>query len=342
MNAIPFSSTPLIVGIVYALIASAVVLFVAKRALGKHGRRVPYRFMLGLPIVAVFGVIAAFSVMVVDVGHVEVVRVYGNVQERRYDPGVHFIIPGSRHDFMHVRRQIFELSSLDPDAPVAAGAPAAAADANRALALSADRIPLAADITFPFQLNPDFGWKVFSIIGPTYENLLLIPAARAAIREATAAFSWTDATTTKRADLEARIHDVFKRLVYDNLTASGFTKDEAPKVFVLMAPQIRRIAPPRALLAAVSDRVAAEVNLERQGVLNQIAQSETERRANEGVGVRKLIEELPKGLKPNELRDLLYALADKQRADSMLKAVEKDQVKVMIMGGNNPVAVPSP
>ncbi len=335
MSVIPFASTPLIVCIVYALIASFVILFVAKRALGKHGKAVPFKVMIGLPVIAVLGVIAAFSVMVVDVGHVEVVRVYGNVQERRYDPGVHLIVPGSRHDYMHVRRQIFELSSLDPDVPAAAGAAAT-------LALSADRIPLAADITFPYQLNPDFGWKVFSLIGPGYEGLLLIPAARAAIREAMAGFTWTDATTTKRAELEERIHSVFKQFVFDNLTGAGFTKEEAPKVFSLMAPQVRRIGPPRALLAAVSERVAAEVNLERQGVLNRIAQSESERRANEGVGVRKLIEELPKGLKPNELRDLLYALADKQRADSMLKAVEKDQVKVMIMGGNNPVAVPSP
>ena len=35
-----------------------------------------------------------------------------------------------------------------------------------------------------------------------------------------------------------------------------------------------------------------------------------------------------------QLKDLLYALADKQRADSMLKAVERDQVKVIVMGGN--------
>jgi hypothetical protein len=45
-----------------------------------------------------------------------------------------------------------------------------------------------------------------------------------------------------------------------------------------------------------------------------------------------------------QLKDLLYALADKQRADSMLKAVERDQVKVMVMGGNGggSPAIPAP
>jgi hypothetical protein len=41
---------------------------------------------------------------------------------------------------------------------------------------------------------------------------------------------------------------------------------------------------------------------------------------------------------------MLYALADKKRADLMLNAVECDQVKVMVMGGNGgrPPAVSVP
>jgi len=93
------------------------------------------------------------------------------------------------------------------------------------------------------------------------------------------------------------------------------------------------------------------VNLERQTILNQIAEREAERRGNEGLGIKMLFDQLPKGFSAEQLQGLLYALADKQRADSMLKAVERDQVKVMIMGGGAPgsvggmpsaVAVPAP
>jgi regulator of protease activity HflC (stomatin/prohibitin superfamily) len=329
--------------IIYAVLASGFVLLVLRRALGKQGIRIPLRVMLGLPLASVVLVIAAYSVLIVVAGTTQVVITFGKVQERRYDPGVHFIVPGSRHEPMSVTRQIFELSALDPDAATAAGAPQVP-EAQRTLALSSDRIALSADLTFPYQLNTDLAWKVYTVIGATYEASLLIPAARAAVREAAAGFAWNDAVATKRADLEKQIHSVFRRLVQENLTSSGFTADEAGKALVLMPPQIRRLAPPKAILTAESDRIASEVNLQRQLVLNQIAEREAERRGNEGLGIKKLIEQLPKEMNPVQLKDLLYALADKQRADSMLKAVERDQVKVMVMGGSGgapAIAVPA-
>jgi regulator of protease activity HflC (stomatin/prohibitin superfamily) len=339
----PFVMSPMIVAMLWALAGCFIVLFIARRALGKHEKTVPLRIMIGLPIAAILAVVIAFSIIVVDVGTVEVVVSYGSVQKRRYDPGIHFIVSGSRHDHVWVRRQIIEISSLDPDSVPPAGT-APTPEAQRTLALTSDKIALAADITLPYEINPDLAWKVFADINPGYEGLLLIPAARAAVREAVASFSWTEAVSEKRNELEAKILSVFRNTVQDNLIAAGFSKEEAANTFILMPPQIRRLAPPRSLLAAVADRVAADVNLERQGVLNQIAAREAERRGNEGLGIRKLIEQLPSGMTGPQMEKLLYALADKQRADSLQRAVEKDQVKIIVMGGgaNPPISVPSP
>lgn len=345
LTLVSLTSTPLWIMIIYVLVASALVLYVARRALGKRGKYLRLRYAVGLPLAAVLITMIAYSVMIVNAGTTNVVITFGKVQQRLYEPGVHFVVPGSRYDHMWLTRQIFELSALDPDTVIAAGTAGAAQvpEAQRTLALSSDRIALSADVTFAYQLNGSLAWKVFTVLSPTYEAVLLIPAARAAVREAAAEFTWTDAVTTKRAELEKRIHTVFIRLVQENLTGSGFTAEEATKTFVLMPPQIRRLAPPKAILAAESDRSAAEVNLKRQLVLNQIAEREAERRSNEGLGIKKLIEQLPKDLNPAQLKDLLYALADKQRADSMLKAVERDQVKVMVMGGNGtPPAISVP
>jgi regulator of protease activity HflC (stomatin/prohibitin superfamily) len=298
-----------------------------------------------------------FSIITVDVGTIKVVSVFGKVQEHSYEPGLHLVVPGARAESMSVRRQMFELSggSLD-DAPAQSAQPAAtpggapppttaAADAQRTLALSADRIPLAVDINFPYRLNPDLAWKVFANVGPAYELELLAPAARASTREAVAEFSWTDAITSKRTELEERLHSVFEKTVQLNLSGAGFTQQEAANAISLMPPQIRRLAPPKRLLTAVGEVLAAQEDLKRQGVLIEISEREAERRAQEGIGIKKLIEELPKEFTPDQVRALLYALADKQRADSMLKAVEKDQVKVIVMGapGTSPgVTVPAP
>ena len=157
-------------------------------------------------------------------------------------------VPFARHDHMWVRRQIFEISTLDADTVTAGGT--AQPEAQRALALSADRIALSSDITFPYLINPDIAWKVFSDISPAYEAWLLIPAARAAISEATVQFTWQDAVTTKRAELETRIHAAFKESSKKTSSLPALRPEQAAKTFVLMPIQMRRIAPPRALLAA--------------------------------------------------------------------------------------------
>jgi hypothetical protein len=60
------------------------------------------------------------------------------------------------------------------NAALTAGA-AQVPEAQRALALSSDRMALSADVTFPYQLNGHLAWKVFTVLSPTYEALLLCP-----------------------------------------------------------------------------------------------------------------------------------------------------------------------
>lgn len=330
--------------IFWALIATGFVLFVARRALGKQGRRVPKNVILGLPLLAVLAVFVAFSVMTVQVGTVKIVSVFGKVRERSYEPGVHLVVPGSRAVEMSVRRQVFELSggSLDdPPAaapaatPAAASAAAVAAEPQRTLALSADRIPLAIDINFSYILNPDLAWKVFANLGTTYQADLLAPAARAAVRSAAANFSWTEAVTSERVKLEEQIQSVFRQTVVESLASAGFTKQEAESAIILTPPQVRRMSPPRRLLTAVGETLAAQEDLKRQATLVEISAQEAQRRSNEGLGIQKLLAQLPKEFSPDQLKSLISAVADKQRADAMLKSVERDQVKVMVMGSGS-------
>lgn len=100
--------------------------------------------------------------------------------------------------------------------------------------------------------------------------------------------------------------------------------------------QLRKILPPQKVLNAVSEKVAAQEDLERQKTLTRIAEEEARRRQNEGRGVKNLFTELPAGLKPSEIREVLAAIADKTRAEATMKAVETGQVQIMIMYGTQP------
>lgn len=102
---------------------------------------------------------------------------------------------------------------------------------------------------------------------------------------------------------------------------------------------LRDVRPDAKVLNAISEKVAAEEDLKRQRVLTEIARQEAERRANEGIGVARLFSELPQGFSPDQIRAVLAALADKQRADALTKAVESGKVNVMVLPGPTPVAV---
>lgn len=92
---------------------------------------------------------------------------------------------------------------------------------------------------------------------------------------------------------------------------------------------------------AIAERVAAEEDLKRQVVLTKIAKQEAERRENEGLGVKKLFAQLPKGFSAREIQLVLSAISEKVRADAIMKAIESDRVQTMVISGNSPVAVPA-
>ncbi len=162
------TSTPMLMALAYVLAACVVILYVTYRALGKRGKTVPRRVLIGLPLLAVLGVLIAYSIMIVDIGTVQVVRIFGKVlgATLRSRRAHHLAVShgmttcGSAGRSSSCRRSM-RTRSL----PRARPQP----EAQRALALSADRIALSSDITFPYLINPDIAWKVFSDISPAYE-----------------------------------------------------------------------------------------------------------------------------------------------------------------------------
>ena len=173
LSFLSLSTTPMLLMIVYALIASAFVLYVARRALRKSGRAVPHKVVLGLPIAAVLAVIVAYSIMVVN-----------PVRPRKSSPSARCRSAAtiractslslahatnrwrSRDRFLSWRRSI-------PMRSCAAARHRCPKPSARLRCRPTDSD--VADLTFPYQLNADWAWKVYTVIGPTYEASLLNP-----------------------------------------------------------------------------------------------------------------------------------------------------------------------
>lgn len=270
--------------------------------------------------------LAAASFTVVPAGTVKVATLFGKMRESSYTAGFRIVNPLYDLHTMSIRRAIFNFTGSDT-----------------VRSLSSDRVVLEVDIAFPLALNPAYAWKVYERIGPGQTFMRQFePAARTAVRDVVATYDWKAAATSAREDIAAAAHDTFQSYMVRDLIGLGFAPEEAEAVFTVLPVQLRRVQPPEKVLNAISEKVAAQEDLERQKTLTQIAEEIALRRAKEGLGVKKLFEELPDGFSPNQISIVLRALADKRRADALMKAVESDRIQMMVVEGGASPAVPVP
>lgn len=286
------------------------------------------RSVVALPILAVvLAVLASRTFLIVPPGHVAIPVKFGAVESEVLDEGLHVVAPWVNHPTMSIRRQILEMSS---------GGGAAEATSGEVIALSREQLPLTVDIGFPYSLNPETAAKVYQRIGQdtVATRQLLRPAARSAVRDAVAKFSWSEAAVTRRDELAKEISAAFTILVRDDLAELGFSRTEASGAFNLMPVQLRRVLPPQAIQNSIAQKLSAEQDFERQGVLFQIAEAQAARRSVEGAGLAAFLETLPASLSPLEIAALLMAMADKTRSEALLRAVEGGAVATLVLDGS--------
>lgn len=239
-----------------ALFAKSKSLFGAKAYCLKFGA-------VSLLLLAVVTVVAT-AIKIVPPGHVAVVTFFGSVQQRVFDEGFHVVNPLYRFKEYLIRRTMFDFQGTS-DASGQAG--------EEIVAVSSDSTPLTMDIGFPIRLNGPLAWKIFQRIGDqsVVANQLIVPGARAAVRDAVAGFTSRDVATMSRSKLASGIETRFRQLVERDLVAAGFAESEASTAFTIQPVQLRKILPPQKVLNAVSEKIAAEEDLERQKTLTQIA-----------------------------------------------------------------------
>lgn len=273
--------------------------------------------------------ILAGGIITVSPGSVAVADLFGKVQPQTYAEGIHFINPLYTTGEFTIRRQSLNFSSDSREG-------------KTVTALSADRNPLEIDVSFPYRLNGPVAWKIYQRIGTTdfYRRQLIFPSARSAVRDAVSQFPWAQASIEKLTEVADVMQAKFEARLVADLLKAGFTEQEASNAFTVMPVQLRKILPDAKVRNAIAERVAAEEDLKRQVILTDIAKQEAERRANEGLGVKKLFSQLPKGFDAREIRMVLSAISEKVRADAIMMAVESERIQTMVITGGAPPSIP--
>ncbi len=249
--------------------------------------------LIGLGIAALLLIVALFnSVTRVGTGHVGVLTLFGRVTGERLGEGIHLINPLKTNNEMSIQTQTLKESANVP---------------------SSEGLMMSLDTSLIYHLNPDRATEVFQKIGADYENLVVEPTLRSAIREATASHSANALYTGER--------EMVAKQIYDQLT-SELNKRGLTVENVLL----RDIQLPATLKAAIEAKQQAEQESLAMNFRLQKETQEAQRKRIEAAGVRDFQQIVAQGITPS--------LLEWKGIEATENLAKSPNSKVVVIGNN--------
>lgn len=271
------------------LILIGILLAIALVILGqKFPQLQPYRWFLIVPVI--LAAILISMVKIVPPGHVGVLvlfgKVHGSIQE-----GLHLVNPLTSMELMSIRTQeIFE----------------------HAEAPSKEGLNIVLEVSCLYRLNPQDAVQVYRTIGPRYQEIVVKPQFRAAIRGVTVGHDAKDLYTSSR---EVIAEEIFQDL-------SGDMKKRGVDVEKIL---LRRIQLPPSVVEAINSKLEADQEAQRMEFVLVKEKQEAERKRIETQGIQDFQRIIAQGLSEQILRW--------KGIEATLKLAESSNSKVVIVGG---------
>lgn len=253
----------------------------------------PLLRMLGLGILAFVIVILAFSAVTrVGTGQVGVLTLFGRVTGEVLPEGMHVINPLKTNNEMSIQTQTIKESASVP---------------------SSEGLVMNLDTSLIYHLNPDKASEVYQKIGANYENVVVEPTLRAAIREATASHTANALYTGER--------EMVAKQIYDQLTSELNRRGLLVENVLL-----RDIQLPMTLKASIESKQQAEQEALAMSFRLQKEKQEAERKRIEAAGIRDFQQIVAQGISP--------ALLEWKGIEATENLAKSGNAKVVVIGNN--------
>lgn len=258
---------------------------------GNHGAA--FVRLIGLGVAAFIVVILLFnSVTRVGTGHVGVLTLFGKVTGETLGEGIHLINPLKTNNEMSIQTQTIKESASVP---------------------SSEGLMMSLDTSLIYHLNPDHAADVFQKIGADYENVVVEPTLRSAIRESTASHT-ANALYTGEREMVAK--QVFEQ-VNEQLTKRGLTVENV---------LLRDIQLPATLKASIEAKQQAEQEALAMNFRLQKETQEAQRKRIEAAGVRDFQQIVAQGITPS--------LLEWKGIEATENLAKSANTKVVVIGNN--------
>jgi prohibitin 1 len=262
------------------------------RVVDVNGGR-PLVRLIGIGIVAFVIVIILFSsVTRVSTGHVGVLTLFGRVTGEVLGEGMHLINPLKTNNEMSIQTQTIKESASVP---------------------SSEGLVMNLDTSLIYHLNPQKASEVFQKIGANYENVVVEPTLRAAIRESTASHTANALYTGEREMVAKQIYDQLNT----QLNQRGLIVENV---------LLRDIQLPGTLKASIEAKQQAEQEALAMNFRLQKEKQEAERKRIEAGGIRDFQQIVAQGISPQ-----LLEWKGIEATENLAKSANS---KVVVIGNN--------
>lgn len=249
--------------------------------------------LIGLGVAAFILVILLFNCVTrVNTGHVGVLTLFGRVTGETLGEGIHVINPLKTNNEMSIQTQTIKESASVP---------------------SSEGLMMSLDTSLIYHLNPDHAADVFQKIGADYENIVVEPTLRSAIRESTASHTANALYTGEREMVGKQIFEQ----VNEQLTRRGLTVENV---------LLRDIQLPATLKAAIEAKQQAEQESLAMNFRLQKETQEAQRKRIEAAGVRDFQQIVAQGITPS--------LLEWKGIEATENLAKSPNSKVVVIGNN--------
>lgn len=224
--------------------------------------------LIGIALLGLILIVVLFnSVTRVATGHVGVLTLFGRVTDETLGEGIHLINPLKTNNEMSIQTQSLKESASVP---------------------SSEGLLMNMDTSLIYHLDPKHAAEVFRQIGLNYENAVIEPTLRSAIRESTASHS-ANALYTGERELVAK--QIFEQLS-TQLMQRGIIVENV---------LLRDIQLPATLKASIEAKQQAEQEALAMNFRLQKETQEAQRKRIEAQGIRDFQQIVAQGISPQLL-----------------------------------------
>ena len=227
--------------------------------------------------------VASFAM--VPPGHVGVQVLFGAVQPRVLTEGLHAVNPLVTIQQMSIRTQSYTMSESE--------------EGGRAvIALSSDGLRMPIDASVVYRLDGPAAQWMLRNVGAEYQEVILKPTIRTAIREAAARFTAQEAYASRREEMgeamTAALREHVRRLLADRgLDGEGI---------IVQQVLLRNVDLPDRVKNAIEEKLSAEQESQRMDFVLAKERKEAERKEIEARGIQKFQEIVRQGIDDKLLR----------------------------------------